>query len=376
MVMKNPFVYTSTVDGESFCNRKQELQDLTDFCLDGQNVFIYAHRRCGKTSLIKVLLDQINKTNPDIKTFYIDLYGTLDERDFIASVFSSFSQVETKLEKLAKTMKNLFSNVRPKLSYNPDNNKIEVEASYNPGENIPVFNEVVESLGRYSETTGAVVVFDEFQEIDAYGDKTLEKRLRKVIQHHRNVCYIFMGSQRRMLEQMFTEKSRALYNMATSYPLSQIATKHYRSWIKGLFQKYEKNPPTDEVIDDVLNACENHPLFVQQFFYFLWKEPDISSKVVNQIEEKILDRRYLEYANIWDKLTPNQKKACILLFKFGGENIYKVKNFQQVGLKGSSQVKKAIEYLIDNEIVYRNGIYRFSDVMFKKWIMRLASNRK
>jgi hypothetical protein len=75
-------------------------------------------------------------------------------------------------------------------------------------------------------------------------------------------------------------------------------------------------------------------------------------------------------------LTLNQKKVCILLYKFGGENIYQVKKFQQVGLKGSSQVKKAIEYLIDNEIVYRNGNYRFSDVMFKKWIMRLTSNRK
>ncbi|MBW2178054.1 MAG: ATP-binding protein [Deltaproteobacteria bacterium] len=371
--MKNPFVYTSTVEGESFCNRKQELRDLTDFCLDGQNIFLYAHRRCGKTSLIKVLLDRLNKTNPDIKTFYIDLYGTLDEKDFIASIFSSFSQVETKLEKLAKTMKTLFSNVRPKLSYNPDNNKIEVEASYNPNEKTLVFNEVVESLSRYSKKTGTVVVFDEFQEINDYGDKTIEKRLRKVIQYHRNVCYVFMGSQRRMLEQMFTENSRALYNIAAPYPLSHIDTRHYRTWVKGLFRKYDKNPPADEVIDGIVVACENHPLFVQQFFYFLWREPEITPQIVQNIEEKILERRFHEYANIWDKLTPNQKKTCALLYKFGGENIYQVKNFQQVGLKGSSQVKKAVEYLIDNEIVYRNGNYRFSDVMFKKWIMRLIS---
>ena len=39
-----------------------------------------------------------------------------------------------------------------------------------------------------------------------------------------------------------------------------------------------------------------------------------------------------------------------------------------VGLKGSLQMKKALEYLIHNDHIYKNGIYRFSDVMFKKWI--------
>jgi hypothetical protein len=28
--MNNPFVYSSTVEGESFCNRKQELSELTE----------------------------------------------------------------------------------------------------------------------------------------------------------------------------------------------------------------------------------------------------------------------------------------------------------------------------------------------------------
>ncbi len=97
--MNNPFVYSSTVDGESFCNRKDELNDLSEFCLTSQNVLIYAHRRYGKTSLIKTLIEKLKKKKNSIKTFYIDLYGTLDEKDFIEAIFSSFTQVETKIEK-------------------------------------------------------------------------------------------------------------------------------------------------------------------------------------------------------------------------------------------------------------------------------------
>lgn len=371
--MHNPFIYSSTVEGESFCNRKQELMDLTDFCLNGQNVLVYAHRRHGKTSLIKVLINRLKESNPGIKTFYVDLYGTLDENDFIASVFSSFAQVETKIEKLANSMKMLFTSVKPKLSYNPDSNHIAVEPSYNADEKALVFDEVVDSLSRYSKKSRTLVVFDEFQEISSYKDESIEKRLRKIIQNHRNVCYIFMGSQRHMLEQMFIENNRALYKMAEPYPLARIDANHYRTWIKGLYRKYKKTAITNEVIDNIVNTCEGHPLYVQQFFYFLWKERRITPRVIKKTAAKILRRRFYEYANIWDKLTLNQKKACVLLCMSGGKNIYRIENIQRVGLKGSSQVKKAVEYLINNDIIYKNSTYTFSDIMFKNWIDRLIS---
>jgi hypothetical protein len=129
--------------------------------------------------------------------------------------------------------------------------------------------------------------------------------------------------------------------------------------------------PTDEIIDEILSTCENHPLYVQQFFYFLWKESEITKTTIKHCETKILRRRFHEYANIWDKLTPNQKKACSLLCIFGGRNVYQINNLQRVGLKGSSQMKKALEYLVSNDYIYKNSIYRFSDVMFKKWIRQL-----
>ena len=369
--MNNPFIYSSTVEGESFCNRKLELRELTEFCLTGQNALVYAHRRYGKTSLVKVLSNKLQNRRPSIKTFYIDLYGTLDEKDFIEAVFSSFAQAETKIEKLATKMKGLFSSIKPKLSYNPDNGNIELEASYNPEEKKLVFSEVIDALSKYSTRTKTLVVLDEFQEIGGYGDESIEKRLRKIIQHHKNVSYIFMGSQRHILEQMFAENSRALYKMAEPYPLDRIASEHYRNWIKGLYRKYRKKVPKDEIIDEIISTCENHPLYVQQFFYFLWKENKITSSSIKHYETKILRRRFHEYANIWDKLTPNQKKACSLLCIFGGKHVYRINNLQRVGLKGTSQMKKALEYLINNDHIYKNDIYRFSDVMFKKWIRRL-----
>jgi len=67
------------------------------------------------------------------------------------------------------------------------------------------------------------------------------------------------------------------------------------------------------------------------------------------------------------------KKACSLLCVFGGKNIYQLNNLQKVGLKGSSQMKKALEYLVNNDHIYKDGIYSFSDVIFKKSKIRNPS---
>ena len=124
-----------------------------------------------------------------------------------------------------------------------------------------------------------------------------------------------------MLEQMFTENSRALYKIAEPYPLARIVYEHYRNWIKGLYRKYKKLVPTDEIIDEILSTCENHPLYVQQFFYFLWKESEITKTTIKHYEAKILRHRFHEYVNIWDKLTHNQKKPA-RCFVFSGEKMY------------------------------------------------------
>src|SRR5438105_371936 len=50
--MANPFEYSDPVVGDSFADRKAELQTLTARMLTGQNVVVISPRRYGKTSLI------------------------------------------------------------------------------------------------------------------------------------------------------------------------------------------------------------------------------------------------------------------------------------------------------------------------------------
>lgn len=366
--MKNPFSYTAIVTGAAFCNRKIEITDLTNFIKNSQNVLIFSHRRYGKTSLIFNVFKKAQRQKPKIDTLHVDLYGTLSEREFISAVLSSLSQIESKIERLVNLIKNSLRNVKIGWSIDPvAGTPSSLSISFESGYDMTMLDSVMEILHRLSQKRKLVVVFDEFQEIANYGQQGFEKRLRKNIQLHQNISYIFCGSQRHILAEIFNDKNRAFYKLAASYPLDKISTKDYLPWVSRLFAKKgtELNP---DIIKAVINRCENHPMYVQQFLYFLWDEDDFSVETLNQVEIKILQRHYHEFLNLWESLTINQKKTLKLIISTKGEEIFYAKAIQFADLKAGSQVARALEVLIRRDIVSKNKVYQIQDVMFKKWI--------
>jgi len=59
--MKNPFKYGEVVTGEHFFNREREKAELIQAITSTMNVFLYAPRRYGKTSLVLEVLREVEK---------------------------------------------------------------------------------------------------------------------------------------------------------------------------------------------------------------------------------------------------------------------------------------------------------------------------
>jgi len=369
--MKNPFSYTSIVEGDSFCNRQKEKDDLLSFIINSQNILLYSHRRYGKTSLIFEVFKKTKRKRLKINTMHVDLYGTLSEKEFVAAILSNLSQVESKVERLVSLLKNTVRNIKLGWSIDPISGAPSgISVSFDSGYNEIMLDNIMGLLDRLSQKQKLVVVFDEFQEIANYGQRGFEKRLRKNIQLHQNICYIFCGSQCHILNDIFNNKDRAFYKLAAYYPISKIKTGYYFSWAEKLFAK--KNIEFEpEIIKDVIFRCENHPMYVQQFLYFLWDEPKISLETLNKIEHKILQRHYHEFLNLWESLTANQKKTLKLIVSTDGKEIFYANAIQSVDLKSGSQITRALEVLIKKDIVCKNKDYQIQDVMFKKWIQTL-----
>jgi AAA+ ATPase superfamily predicted ATPase len=362
--MENPFTHSGIVTGEAFCNRRQDLKDLLYYVRNSQNVLLYSHRRTGKTSLIYELIGKLNITRPKIRSIYIDLYGSIDENDFIAAIFSGLAQIESKLEKLLK----LASGLKLSGSIDAMTGQPSVSVSMGRNEGPKYLKTATQILASYAQKRKLLVVFDEFQEIDKYSDLGFEKRLRSHIQLHSNIAYIFSGSQKHILAQMFNTTDRAFYQMAISYPLKKIELDHYIKWAQSLFKNI-KIELYDEIIIDIVERSAYQPMYIQQFLFELWRHVEISPEAIIQIERSILESRENEFIILWDSLTPNQRKALRLLAKTDGEAIFYAESLQRFGFNSGSILSRALSSLLKRDIITKNKSYHIQDVMLKNWVL-------
>lgn len=373
--MKNPFSFSGIVQGAAFCNRTKEINDLKRYIENSENILLYSHRRFGKTTLINKVFSEVRNVTP----IYIDLYGTTRVEDFITALFKGISAAETKIEKLMKLVKEKISCLTVNFSIDLHTGAPVAVPVFAAVDKTPAVEEVFQLLAALSQKRKAVVAFDEFQEISKYGKDVFERQLRKRIQWHERIAYIFSGSQKHLLSEMFSDSKRAFYKLAASYPLKKIETRHYLVWIQGLYQADGRriNPTA---VENVVARCENHPMYVQEFFYYLWDDPafgqgEFPTKVlmerIDRVACDIIQRRETEFINIWESLTLNQRKTLRLIVATAGQSIFSADNLSKAGLKSPSQVTKAVEVLVKREVIAKNAVYALQDPIFRRWIQEM-----
>jgi AAA+ ATPase superfamily predicted ATPase len=364
--VKNPFSYSDYVTGEAFCNRSKEQKDLVYYAQNSQNVLLYSHRRMGKTSLVHRVIHRLKKAKPTVKSVYLDLYGSLDENNFIDAILTGLAQIESRLERLLNQMAGL----KIAGSIDPVTNLPILSASIKPREKPEYLEKALTILASYSKKQKLLVVFDEFQEVAKYSEEGFEKRLRKVIQGHRNISYIFSGSQKHILIDMFDSAKRAFYKMARSYPLENIEMQHYVDWAQKLFKKKSVNVDR-EIIVDIVERCDYQPMYIQQFLFDLWRCDTLNLAALDEIQKSIIISQKNQFVVLWDLLSQNQKKALWLLIETGGEGIYAAEQLVRVGFNSGSVLQRALMSLVEKEILSKNGAFQFQDAMFKKWVQNL-----
>jgi uncharacterized protein len=362
--MKNPFKFSGVVADRAFCNREKEQKELRQYIENGQNVLLYSHRRFGKTSLILKIFKGLRQATP----VYVDLYGTTRVEEFVIAFLKGLSTVESKMERLIKVFREGVRSIGINFSVDPVTGLPTAVPVFSKAVEDRTIEEIFEVAENLSRKKRVVVAFDEFQEVAAYGGPAFEKRLRKAIQMHGNIGYIFAGSQRHLLTEMFRDKNRAFYLAAEGYPLGKIETIHYVRWIKGLYKNADR-PIDDRLIEDVAGRCENHPMYVQAFFFHLWPEKDMSVEVLDRIERRLVEKRIPEYAYVWDTLTLNQKRALKLVAGTGGKNVFAAENLSQYGFRTGSQLTAALSHVEQLGAVEKNDHWTIHDPFFKRWLL-------
>jgi uncharacterized protein len=375
--MKNPFEYGGVVSGHAFCNRDAEKTDLLKAIRNDEKLFVFSERRFGKTSLVRSVISKLPQK--DTVSAYVDLWPTDDEPSFVTALAKAItSSMTTSVEKLLTTAKELFSSLVPTISLNDEG---KPELSFGFSRNVKIdraMEEVLETPARIAnkEKKNVVVVFDEFQQILQYENDLVERKLRSVIQDHRKVAYIFLGSRRHLIQKMFMEKNRPLYRAGGHYPLGPISEKDWTPFIRNHFRTTDRLI-SDDLIHSIYTRTQGHPFYTQHLCHAVWELCDrkakVTPKMVDAATQLLLERENYAYTTLWESLALNQRKFLKGLASEAG----KVQPFSsefigKYGLGSGSNVQRVVDSLLEKDVIDRdNGSFLISDRFFRLWVQSM-----
>jgi hypothetical protein len=372
---KNPFTFGDYCEGDQFTDREKELYELKISLRSGQNVLLQSPRRYGKTSLIKKVIKELEKEG--FLCIYTDLYKATTIERFVAILSKAYTLgISKKIKDVTRVIREYFPSIRPKIILDSDN-PLEFELDFRLQKR--GYEEILEELYKIphkiakQKSKNVVVVFDEFQEIANIDADLIERGLRTEIQAHHNVSYVFVGSKRHLLAQIFTDAKRPLYNSAKMYTLGKIPKDDFCRFIIQRFRSVNIDI-SEDVAFALLDITDGHPYYTQLLASELYVgcilEKEVEPSNLTLAKENLIKHNSDAYTNIWEGLTIKQKNILL-----GLAQLHKVKPFseefiQRFELGSPSSIQSAISGLDKKEFIERNGegFYTISDVFFKEWL--------
>jgi hypothetical protein len=257
-----------------------------------------------------------------------------------------------------------------------DEGRPQIEFGVNRQANvIPYLEDVLTAIKKYADgkKKRATVVLDEFQQITFFGDDKVEKQIRTEIQNHRNVSYIFMGSKKHLIHDMFGNPTRPLYKSVKHFPLGKIKEEELIKFIRNKFRNKKMQIP-DKFLHNIVSISECHPYYTQYLCHILWELVSDKNKInegsIRQSLELLIKRESSAYQNMWDMLTTKQRQVLSALAKMNqNDKIFSNEFLIRYNLGSLSSVQRSLSSLIEKDIVDKEeDKYSLIDIFFKKWI--------
>lgn len=258
------FIYGVSVSGDNFTDRIQETRRLKMDFENGLNVVLISPRRMGKTSLVKKVQQVVNPAI--VHTVYVDIYDCKSEYDFYNKFAESvLRQTSNRMEIFLEKTKKFLTRLTPKISFSSDPAyDYSVSLGITPKEYTPEEILQLPELIAQQMRKHIVVCIDEFQQVAEWPDSLqVQKRMRGVWQHQKNVSYCLFGSRQHMMNNLFQNKSMPFYQFGEPNYLQPISTE---DWIPFIRQKFEEKglAITEKQIRVICDTVRNQSSYVQQ----------------------------------------------------------------------------------------------------------------
>lgn len=371
MKMNNPFVTNGYAGPEFFCDREKETKQITELLVNENNIALISPRRIGKTELIHHCFAQ-----PEIKanyhTFIIDIYSTNSVSDLV-NVFGK--TITDTLKPLGRSVWEKFINVitslRSEISFD-----INGQPSWGLGigevkDPETTLDEIFHYLGNADKP--CIVAIDEFQQITNYGDKRVEALLRTYVQRCVNSHFIFSGSHRHLMGEIFTSPARPFYQSVTLMNLKPLDIEKYRAFAIEKFEERGKSLDA-YVVDEVYQRFDGITSYMQRIMNVLFLKTAEGGKCSADMIDDAIDYNISIASDTYEALLrqmPEKQRNVLIAISMEGEarNVRSGAFAQKYHLTSPSSVNSAIKGLLEKDFITQRGdAYVVYDKFFDLWL--------
>lgn len=372
--MTNPFILEPHVPKELFCDRENEQNLIKYYLQNNANVTLISPRRYGKTGLIYRVFDEIAATETDIDCYYVDIYSSHSLEGLI-SLLTEAIMKKLKKKAFIDRFLSIFGAIRPTMSYDPFTNATQISYTFvNDTQKKQTLKSILDFLEQQDKK--AVIAIDEFQQIREYDDDVnIEALLRTYIQPLQNVHFIFCGSKKHVMVNMFTDAGKPFYESTQCLFLNPIDHEVYKNFIRDNFNSRGKEID-DDVLEMILQWSMRHTFYTQTVCYHLFMRckkkvamndfRETISMILRQRENTFLEQRNLLTSGQWKFLTALAK--CEILKRPTSADF-----LQKYNLGSASAVTRMLSALIDKEMILaetssEGTSYRVYNVFLLRWL--------
>ena len=376
VLMKNPFIITGRIPEEYFCDRRLETQKIICGLTNGDNICLMSPRRMGKSKLIQFCYDRA-ELKEEYYTFYIDILHTSSLAEF-TYVFGQkvFDTLRSRNEKMLMAFIQGLKSLNAKFGFDAGSNmptfSIELGDIVRPEYTL---NEIFTCLEMADKP--CIVAFDEFQQICKYPEKNIEALLRSHIQHLSNVNFVFAGSERHLITEMFLSSAKPFYNSTKQVELYPIAPEEYIPFVTHWFHAYQKEISEDDV-RKVYQLFEGNTYGMQRTFHEAFintsSGESCSLDIIRKSIADIIEDNGHAYSRMLSQIPARQKELLYAIAKEGkAEKITSGAFIKKHVLLSASSVQAAMKKLLELDLItLDNGFYTIPDHFLALYLRKLV----
>ena len=372
--MENPFIVTGKIRPECFCDRVEESTRLERSILSGgENVVIISPRRMGKTGLINFCFEK-PEVKEQVTTLMVDILRTSTLQEFTYLLGRAvFKTLGSRSQQMMKAITDTLQSLRGSFGYDPikDTPTFDIKLGdiTHPAYTLEEIFDCLEKADQH-----CVVAFDEFQQIVHYPDRNVEALLRTHIQQSSNANFIFAGSERHIMDEMFLGHARPFYQSATIMALAPITQENYTAFVTRHFTANGLEV-TPEAINLVYNTFHGNTYYMQKTFREAFSASvegrTCDKALVEGIINDLMQESGHKYSETLARLTLPQKELLYAIARDGhAQRVTSAQFIRRHRLQSASSVQAAMRKLMEYGIVtVEQNHYYVEDQLFHRWLL-------